>query len=131
MIRASEIYERLQNKVQPYFEIMKPYLGLSQSVCGIYLLWVVVHLYLLWVVIHFVSVHMYMRFCTPSTLTGFLMSPFMAAAPHCQALRWSIYNGGNSIVSMWMTLGVWLMGYFPLFHQKIDNTADRKTEKIE
>jgi len=119
MLRASEIYERLQNKVQPYFEIMKPYLGLCKSVCGIYLLWVVVH---------FVSVHMYIRFCTPSTFTGFLMSPFMAAAPHCQALRWCIYNGGNSIVSMWMTLGVWLMGYFPLFHQKIDNVVVAEKE---
>jgi hypothetical protein len=39
------------------------------------------------------------------------MSPFMAAAPHCQALRWGIYNGGNSIVSMWLTMGVWLVGY--------------------
>jgi hypothetical protein len=50
------------------------------------------------------------------------MSPFMAAAPHCQALRWAIYNGGNNIVSMWLILGMWLMSYFPLF---------QKTEKVE
>ena len=55
---------------------------------------------------------MYIQFCTPKSVSGFIMSPFMAAAPHCQAIRWGIYNGGNSIVTMWMAMGVWLVSYF-------------------
>ena len=121
MITASEIYDRLQNKIRPYFEMINPYLCLCQNICGIYLLWVFVH---------FISSHMYIRFCNPSTFIGFIMSPFMAAAPHCQALRWAIYNGGNNIVSMWITVGVWLMSYFPLF-QRAENMDVKKTEKIE
>lgn len=113
MQRATNFYNRVNNKLQPYMETFIPYVTLTKNICGIYLLWVVVH---------FVSSHLYIRFCSPSTFTGFLMSPFMAAAPHCQALRWAIYNGGNNIVSMWLILGVWLMSCFPLF---------QKTEKVE
>jgi hypothetical protein len=42
---------------------------------------------------------------------GFVLSPFMAAAPHCQALRWVLYHGGNSIISMWVSIGLWCLGY--------------------
>ena len=38
----------------------------------------------------------------------FLTSPFVAAAPHCVALRWVIYEGGNTITSMWLSLGTYL-----------------------
>ena len=101
-----EFYDKLQNKVKPYLEIVAPYLNVCKNTFGIYLLWIL---------LHFISSHMYIRFCTPNTITGFIMSPFMAAAPHCQALRWALYNGGNSIVSMWLTVGVCIMSYFPIF----------------
>jgi hypothetical protein len=45
---------------------------------------------------------------------GFLLSPFMALSPHCQAFRWVIYNGGNIINMMWLLLGNWFINNFKL-----------------
>jgi hypothetical protein len=36
------------------------------------------------------------------------MSPFLTATPHCQGLRWVIYNGANIINNMWIVVGTWL-----------------------
>ena len=52
----------------------------------------------------------YIYWCVPATLTGFIMSAFLVPAPHCYSLRWAIYNGGNSIIGMWSLLGAWLIG---------------------
>ena len=74
--------------------------------------WVVkssVSIYVIWVLLHYISPHLYVHFCVPWTLRGFVMSPFIAPAPHCQALRWAIYNGGNTIIAMWVVLGTWIM----------------------
>jgi len=73
--------------------------------------WQAFGLYLIWIVIHYVASHLYVRWCVPATLLGFLASPFLIPAPHCQALRWTIYNGGISISSMWVVFGMWLMNY--------------------
>ena len=99
---STGLYSKIVDKMHPFLQFLSPYLCIFKNICGIYVLWVF---------IHYTSTHLYIHFCTPKTITGFLMSPFMAAAPHCQALRWGIYNGGNSIVSMWLTMGVWLVGY--------------------
>jgi uncharacterized membrane protein YeaQ/YmgE (transglycosylase-associated protein family) len=40
---------------------------------------------------------------------GIVQSPFAAVLPHCQALRWVIYNGGNSLCLMWTILGAWIL----------------------
>ena len=69
----------------------------------------IIGFYLFWVFLHFASAHLYVYFCTPNTITGFLFSPFQALAPHCNALRWTIYNGGNQIATMWLSLGSWLI----------------------
>ena len=61
----------------------------------------------LWILLHFVTPHLYVYFCTPATIMGFAMSPFIATTPHCIALRWSIYNSGSVITSMWMLVGTW------------------------
>lgn len=66
-------------------------------------------IYLLWIVLHYISPHLYVHFCVPLTLQGFIMSPFIAPSPHCQALRWAIYNGGNTIIAMWVVFGTWIM----------------------
>ena len=116
MTSLNQIYDTLQKKAQPYLEILAPYISVCKNIFGIYLLWVFVH---------FISAHLYIRFCTPNTMLGFVMSPFMAAAPHCQALRWSIYNGGNNIVSMWVTIGIWLMRYFPIFSGNVIETKEK------
>lgn len=64
--------------------------------------------YMAWVSAHYISTHIYTYFCTNNTFYGFLTSPFVAAAPHCVALRWVIYEGGNTITSMWLSLGTYL-----------------------
>jgi len=68
--------------------------------------------YIMWILTHYVSSHFYVHWCVPATFMGFILSPFLVPLPHCQALRWAIYNGGNSIVAMWVVLGIWLMKYF-------------------
>jgi len=64
--------------------------------------------YLAWILLHYVASHLYVNFCVPKTLIGFIMSPFMTAAPHCQGLRWIVYNAANIINNMWIILGAWL-----------------------
>lgn len=41
---------------------------------------------------------------------GIIKSAFIAPAPHCQAMRWVIHNGGNVITQMWVVLGTWCCG---------------------
>jgi len=67
--------------------------------------------YVIWILLHYISPHLYVRYCVPATITGLLMSVFVAPAPHCQALRWTIYNGGNAILAMWIFVGTWFMQY--------------------
>jgi hypothetical protein len=74
-------------------------------------------IYVMWICLHYIAVHLYASACAPSTLVGFLTSPFMTLSPHCQALRWVIYQGGNSINAMWFILSGWLLQYFaPVVH---------------
>lgn len=65
--------------------------------------------YVIWILLHYISPHIYVRYCVPATITGLVMSVFIAPAPHCQALRWTIYNGGNTIIAMWIFIGTWFM----------------------
>jgi hypothetical protein len=64
--------------------------------------------YLLWIFLHFFSSYLYTKLCVPTTFFGLLMSPFLTATPHCQGLRWIIYNGANIINNMWPIVGTWL-----------------------
>jgi hypothetical protein len=112
-----DMISKFTDKLKVYFPTLKHYfdifLNMFKNIFGIYVLWVFVH---------YVSAHIYVRFCTPGTFVGFILSPFMAAAPHCQALRWALYNGGNSIISMWVTVGLWLLGYLkPITNNFIGN----------
>ena len=68
--------------------------------------------YAVWIVTHYVSSHLYVHWCVPATLIGFILSPFLVPLPYCQALRWAIFNGGSSINAMWVIFGIWLMKYF-------------------
>jgi hypothetical protein len=65
-------------------------------------------IYLLWIFLHYLASHLYVRLCVPNTILGFLMSPFMTATPHCQGLRWIVYNAANMINNMWIVLGAWI-----------------------
>lgn len=64
-------------------------------------------LYIFWVLIHFIASHLYVRLCVPGTIIGFIQSIYLAPAPHCYALRWCIYTGGNNIGVMWILCGAW------------------------
>ena len=65
-------------------------------------------IYVVWIVLHYVCSHLYVAWCTPLTVVGFLLSPFVVPAPHCQAFRWVIVNGSNSITAMWFAVGTWI-----------------------
>ena len=62
-------------------------------------------IYTLWICVHYISIHLYAYICTPLSFIGFFMSPFMAASPQCQALKWFIATGSNNINAMWILIG--------------------------
>jgi hypothetical protein len=61
--------------------------------------------YLLWICLHYFASHLYVKLCVPNTFIGFVMSPFMTATPHCQGLRWVVYNAAHMINNMWIICG--------------------------
>jgi hypothetical protein len=65
-------------------------------------------IYLLWIFLHYLAAHLYVKLCVPNTIFGFILSPFMTATPHCQGLRWIVYNAANMINNMWIVLGAWI-----------------------
>lgn len=77
-------------------------------------------IYLLWILFHYIASHMYVNFCVPKDLIGFLISPLLTSTPHCQGLRWIVYNGGNVINNMWVVLGTWLCSTLFRFSKDIN-----------
>ena len=65
-------------------------------------------IYLGWICLHYFASHLYVKLCVPSTVMGFLLSPFMTSTPHCQGLRWIVYNAANIINNMWILCGTWV-----------------------
>lgn len=90
------------SKIKDSFDMLSQYVEPVLSLLGIYLLWLSVF---------YVASHLHTYYCVPATIFGFIMTPFLVPAPHCQALRWVIYNGGISIMSAWFILGAWLISY--------------------
>lgn len=64
-------------------------------------------IYLLWIALHFFASQFYIELCVPKTIYGFIISPFLMATPHCQALRWIVYNAASTINNMWIIMGTW------------------------
>lgn len=81
------------------YNTVKPFIVFTNNAAGIYILWIFMH---------FISAHLYVYYCTHYSLQGFILSPILVSAPHCRALRWVIYNGTQSIDSMWIVFGAWL-----------------------
>jgi hypothetical protein len=79
-------------------------------------------IYLLWICLHYFSAHLYVKFCVPNTIIGFLMSPFMIATPHCQGLRWIVYNAAGIINNMWILVGAWIYSIIWIVNR--DNHVD-------
>ena len=63
--------------------------------------------YLMWITLHYLAIHSYPMYCAPLTISGFILSPFMVAAPHCIAMRWLATEGANVIVTMWVAVGAY------------------------
>jgi len=75
---------------------------------GLHFMYYSVSIYLVWILIHFCASHLYVYYCVPMTVSGFLVSPLLISAPHCKALNWAIYNGSNIISYMWIIVGTWI-----------------------
>jgi hypothetical protein len=88
----------LFNKIIPYFKVINNIAGF----------------YLLWISIHFAAAHLYVKYCTPYTVFGFIVSPLINSAPHCIAFRWCISYGSTTITTMWVVVGTWLASKFTL-----------------
>lgn len=86
------------------------------------LIYKILGIYLLWICVHYFASHLYVKICVPNTLLGFIMSPFMIPTPHCQGLRWIIYNAANMINNMWIITGSWICSNILIF--KKDNPTD-------
>lgn len=78
-------------------------------------------IYLLWICLHFFSSHLYIKFCVPKTFLGFIMSPFMISTPHCQGLRWIVYNAANIINNMWILIGTSIYSMIWIFNETKDS----------
>ena len=65
-------------------------------------------IYLLWICLHFIASNLYSELCTHISIMGFITSPFLTLSPQCQALRWVIQTGANTINNMWIVLGTFI-----------------------
>jgi len=79
-------------------------------------------IYLLWICLHYFSAHLYIKFCVPNSLFGFIMSPFMISTPHCQGLRWIVYNAANIINHMWILIGAWVYSILWIVNNNNNNS---------
>lgn len=68
----------------------------------------IIMIHFCWVSIHYTAAHLYTKFCCPWTVVGVAFSSVMTMTPHCQAMRWCIFQGASSISSMWLSLGTWM-----------------------
>lgn len=67
-------------------------------------------IYVIWITLHYIAAHLYIYFCVPDNLLGFLISPILVPTPHCTILRWTIHQCGININVMWVFLTAWLVG---------------------
>jgi hypothetical protein len=67
-------------------------------------------IFILWILLHYISANLYASYCAEYSILGLIKSIFVAEAPHCVAMRWMIYHGGSAIHSMWVSIGLWIMG---------------------
>jgi len=78
-------------------------------------------IYLLWICLHYFSSHLYIKFCVPDNMIGFIMSPFMVATPHCKGLRWVVYNAAGIIDNMWILIGASIYSFIWIINKEQAN----------
>ena len=91
-----------------------------------------VYVYLSIVLLHYGAANLYPRMCTPVTIIGFIMSPFMVIAPHCEGLRWIIGFTGTQIRNMWLWIGGYLICYADgIIRDNLTAKSDKQTNIID
>ena len=80
----------------------------NKTVHTFYFIFCASKIYLFWILLHYVASQLYVKLCVPQTLIGFIISPLLTVTPHCQGLRWIVYNGANIISNMWVVFGSWI-----------------------
>lgn len=85
---------------------------------GLKMLFTVSKFYICWIIIHFIASQLYIKWCTPYSFYGFIISPFLTLTPHCQGLRWVLYNGAGVINHMWFIFGTWLCANIFVLNQQ-------------
>ena len=82
-------------------------------------------MYFIFITTHYAASHLYINWCVPYGFKGFMLSPFLTLAPHCQLLRWAIYNGGICINTCWFLMGGWLLGKFQMITGGLFQTSEK------
>ena len=121
-----EIKEEQDNELNKYncnreFFFDKSFKLLNFTYKSVIFVFKISGVYLLWIMLHYTAAHLYVHFCVPKTIFGFIMSPFMTAAPHCQGLRWVVYNAANMINNMWIILGTWICSNILIINKNNSN----------
>jgi hypothetical protein len=94
-----------KNILQTFYEYVMS--AINTIIPALKWLYFISKVYIIWITIHYISCQLYVHYCVPTGITGYLLSPFLVSSPQCKALRWAFYNGGNIIDNMWNYLGVW------------------------
>ena len=95
-------YQYVATLIYTFYKVIKIGLG-------------IVGIYFIWILLHYIASHLYVKWCVPNTMYGFLMSPFLVATPYCTGLRWLIYTGANTIHNMWILFGSWISSRMAIF----------------
>lgn len=77
-----------------------------------------IYLFLMATILHFIAANAYAKWCTPSSVVGFLVSPFMTVTPVCSTLRWSITVFGDYMSSIWTMVFVFISKNVVLYFVK-------------
>lgn len=117
-----EMFTPYSDAVMPYVNYFRGYFDAAGRCFGIYVIWILVH---------YIAAHLYVRLCVSATIMGFLISPFLVPAPHCQALRWAVSNGACNINAMWVILSTWIVSKIVPFRNVLNTTSSDKEKEKE
>jgi hypothetical protein len=127
LTEIKEIKEEQDKELEKHIDIGNYFIEKSYLCINVFLKYVfyvlkfifrVSGVYLMWIVLHYGASHLYIQLCVPKTPWGFILSPFMTATPHCQGLRWIVYNAANVINNMWIMFGAWICSAILMFNKE-------------
>jgi hypothetical protein len=87
-------------------------------------------MYFVWIIMHYFASHLYTKLCVPNNFYGFLVSPFLTSTPHCQGLRWIVYNAANTINTMWILIGTWLCSKIMFYSPNENINSNTNTPNV-